>query len=245
MDKVEINLAWMYPDILNLHGERGSIQAFNKIADNLGVKLKTIRINNYKEEIDFNNIDIMIFLPGELKVLPIIKESLSNKIEEIYQYILANKYMISIGTTGALFGKKIIRQNGEELEGLGLLDFNAQERKTVIGDDLYFYVNETKQQIMGSQIQMIDIQLQQEDPLGNIIYGYGNNGSKVEGVRNKNLIVTNCLGPVFVKNPWWTENILKNIILNKYGNIQKKEEYQLENLSFETTKRFIFEKTSI
>ena len=57
MDKVEINLAWMYPDILNLHGERGSIQAFNKIADNLGVKLKTIRINNYKEEIDLRRAE--------------------------------------------------------------------------------------------------------------------------------------------------------------------------------------------
>ena len=29
----EINLAWMYPDILNLHGERGNAQAFKHVAD--------------------------------------------------------------------------------------------------------------------------------------------------------------------------------------------------------------------
>ena len=170
----EINLVWLYPDILNLHGERGSIQAFKKVADNLGIKLNIIRIDDYSQEIDFEKIDIMIFLPGELKVMPIIKDTLSKKQEEIYQYILANKYLIAVGTTGALLGKKIIRQNGEEQEGLSLLDFNVKERKMVIGDDLYFYVRETKQEIIGSQIQMIDIEENCEQPLGSIIYGYGN-----------------------------------------------------------------------
>ena len=72
------------------------------------------------------------------------------------------------------FGKKIIRQNDENLEGLGLLDFNVKERKMVIGDDIHFYINETKQEIIGSQIQMIDIELEKETPLGKTIYGYGN-----------------------------------------------------------------------
>lgn len=174
MDNIEINLAWMYPDILSLHGERGSIQAFKKVANDLGIKLNIIRIDDYSQEIDFEKIDIMIFLPGELKVMPIIKETLAQKQEEIYQYILANKYLIAVGTTGALLGKKIIRQNGEEQEGLALLDFNVKERKMVIGDDLYFYVHETKQEIIGSQIQMIDIEENYEQPLGSTIYGYGN-----------------------------------------------------------------------
>lgn len=174
MDKLEINLAWMYPNILSLHGERGSVQAFQKVADNLGIQLNIIRIDDYEQEIDFKKIDIMLFLPGELKVIPIIKNTLSLKLGEIYQYILDNKYIIAIGTTGVLFGKKIVRQGGEELEGLGLLDFNSKERKMVIGDDLHFYVNETKQEVLGSQIQMIDIKLEKEEALGKIIYGYGN-----------------------------------------------------------------------
>lgn len=67
-------------------------------------------------------------------------------------------------------------------------------------------------------------------------------GNAQEGARNKNLLFTNCLGPVFVKNPWWTENILKNAVLNKYANIQKQGQYEIENASFETTKRFIAQK---
>lgn len=67
-------------------------------------------------------------------------------------------------------------------------------------------------------------------------------GKNDEGARYKNVIFTNCLGPVFVKNPWWAEEILKNVILNKQNKIIAKVEYDLENKSFETTKRFIKEK---
>ena len=66
-------------------------------------------------------------------------------------------------------------------------------------------------------------------------------GKMDEGARYKNAIFTNCLGPVFVKNPWWAEEIIKDIIVKKLTNKQK-EEYDLENKSFETTKRFIKEK---
>ena len=46
----ELNILWMYPDILNLHGERASVQAFQKVAENLGIKIIT--------EQEFNVISI-------------------------------------------------------------------------------------------------------------------------------------------------------------------------------------------
>ena len=69
-------------------------------------------------------------------------------------------------------------------------------------------------------------------------------GVENEGARNLNVIFTNCLGPVFVKNPWWTEAILKDAVLNKIS-LFSKEEYTIENKSFETTKDFIKRKPKI
>ena len=34
-----VNVAWMYPDILNLHGERGNAKAFELVSKKMGVKL--------------------------------------------------------------------------------------------------------------------------------------------------------------------------------------------------------------
>ena len=177
--------------------------------------------------------------------MPQIIETLEKQKEEIYKYILKEKYIITIGTTGAICAKDITTEDGESYEGLGLFNMTVKERSTVIGDDLYFTILNTKQEIIGSQIQMIDVELkEQSNPLGYTNYGYGNNKTGIEGAREKNLIYTNCLGPVFVKNPWWVEEILKDIVLNKYLKISKKEEYDLENESYKTIKRFINEKSS-
>ena len=35
----ELNILWMYPDILNLHGDRGNLMAFERIGNLLDVKI--------------------------------------------------------------------------------------------------------------------------------------------------------------------------------------------------------------
>ena len=169
---MEINLSWMYPGLLSLHGERGSVQAFEKVAKNLGVTLNVKKVENFEDNVDLENTDIMLFLPGELKVIEQIKRALEK--QDLNKYIEAQKYLICVGTTGSLLAKEIVREDGTKIEGLGILDMNVQERKMVIGDDLHFYINQTKQEIIGSQIQMIDIERKNVEPLGYTIYGYGN-----------------------------------------------------------------------
>ena len=239
---MELNLVWLYPDILNLHGERGSIQAFEKVANDIGIKLNIIRVNDYNQKIDFMQADILLCTPGELKVIPEIKNALTKQENDLQKYLENRKYFIAIGTTGALLAKETTCENGDKIEGLGLIKMKATERSSVVGDDLYFTIYKTKQEIIGSQIQMLDFYLEGDLPLGTVNYGYGNNGKEYEGARRDNIIFTNCLGPLFVKNPWWTEEILKEAYLNKTNQVRVKPEYDLENMSFETTKRFIKEK---
>ncbi len=240
----EINLAWMYPDILNLHGERGNSQSFKKVADELDIKLNIERIDDIEEQIDFSHFDILLFNSGELKVMPTILESLKKQLDELNRYIKSQKTIIVTGTTGALLADNIYRYNGESFSGLKLLNMDIKERTMVIGDDLY-YTLEDGAEIMGSQIQMIDITLKEDvKPLGTIKYGYGNNGQADEGAINNNIIFTNCLGPVFVKNPWFAEKILR--IVCKQKGIKISEDihpnYEIETKSLESTKEFITRK---
>ena len=43
MDKT-VRIGWMYPDCLNLHGERGSVQAFERIGRAMGLEMQIRRI---------------------------------------------------------------------------------------------------------------------------------------------------------------------------------------------------------
>ena len=56
-----VNVAWMYPDILNLHGERGNAKAFELVSKKMGVKLNIDRIDDIDSNINYENYDILLF----------------------------------------------------------------------------------------------------------------------------------------------------------------------------------------
>ena len=240
MSNQTINLLWLYPDLLNLHGDRANVMAFERVAKMLGVELKVTKIVNLTDAIELENIDIVLLNPGELgTVLNAIKE-LEPKMKQIQNYIEQEKYIIAIGTTGAMFAKRIHTQDGKTYNGLGILDMECNQRNTVIGDDIYYKLK-NDQEVIGSQIHMLDFEVSEKNALGKTVYGYGNNGTGLEGARNKNVIFTNALGPVFVKNPWLAESILTDIAKKK--EIETKlipiEDFEIEIQSFNSTKKFI------
>ncbi len=230
-----INIAWMYPDLLNLHGERGSVQAFEMRGKALGLDVKIHRIDSLEAKIDFKKHDLFLFMPGEIKTLGLIKEKLDEQIESLKDFVESGGHIVAVGTTGMLFANTLKREDGTVFQGLGLLDATGKERKYVYGDDLYFRINSTKMEIFGSQIQMVDVTAQ--SPLGTVIYGHGNDKSGSEGAVYKNLVFTNCLGPVFVKNPWWCDQILKDVFLKKQG-LNVENNYAFETASFNSCLEF-------
>lgn len=231
-----ITIGWMYPNLLNLHGERGSVQMLEKVGREMGLNITVRRIEDFDDEIPFNEIDLLMFLPGEIEVLTRIIPALKNQKDGLDAYLNDGGYLLALGTTGLAFGNKILREDGSELTPLGYLDMEATERKYVWGDDIHFRIEETKQEIIGSQIQMADVRA--ENPLGTTIYGRGNNGDGTEGARYKNLIYTNCLGPLFVKNPWFCQYILGQICLKKFLKVNGYND-QIAQTSFDETLKFI------
>lgn len=240
-----LNIVWAYPDILNLHGDRGNLLALERIAKMLEVETEVTKIENYREKIDFDSADIILFNVGEVKVMPTIIKALKEQEEELNKYIENGKIIILIGTTGCIMAKETLRTDGTSFKGLGILDMTCIERKDVYGDDLHFKLKEEQNmEIMANQIQLIDTKLNSDIALGTVKYGMGNNeaNKRTEGAKYKNVIFTNALGPVLVKNPWYTEKIIKLAMENKGEKVEKsieKSEFEIESKSMECINRFI------
>ncbi len=90
--------------------------------------------------------------------------------------------MVVTGTSIALWGSKVVRTDGSEFEGMGLLGSRSQRNEAVYGDDIYFSCSYhgAEMEIIGNQIQMADFINQGEEPFGKLIYGYGNTGKNRE-----------------------------------------------------------------
>ena len=236
----KITVGWMYPDILNLHGERGSLQGLIAAGKNMGIEVEVRRIESFDEPIPFRELDVLMFLPGEITSFKYLVPALKNQLEQLTEFVEQGGYVLGMGTSGTLFGKEIKREDGSVLEGLGLLDMTATERHLVWGDDLILRIQDTRHELIGCQVMMADVQTTQ--PFGKVIYGYGNNGGSDEGARYKNLIYTNCVGPLLVKNPWFTEQILKDTCLRKFLGVQTKKPYKLACDSFDSAEEFVMSK---
>jgi CobQ-like glutamine amidotransferase family enzyme len=248
MDKTVVKVAFLYPDIFCLNGDRGNISALIGIADKLGVKMEVDRINSPDMPLNFDAYDIFYIPSGELKYVVMTAQALLRQSYTIKKAVESGKIFLITGTSIALFADTIIRADKSEYSGLNIGGFDCVERENVFGDDLVFSANVFGQflPITGCQISMINTLLKKDTKaFGKIIYGYGNNKGNDEGAIINNCILTNTLGPVLIKNPEMTVAIIKQALNNKNAQIQlNKVDFDIENSSAKKIWEFIEQKIS-
>ena len=74
MEKTKLRAAWLFPDILYLHGERGNILAFQRIAGFAGAEVEVDRIDLNTEGFDPMDYDFIFCPPGEIASFPVLME---------------------------------------------------------------------------------------------------------------------------------------------------------------------------
>ena len=238
----EINITWLYPDILSLHGDRGNILALKRIGEALDLKVNINRVDDFETDIDFENTDILMINPGEVKTIKPIVESLQRQRKDLDNYIESNGIILIIGTSGAAFGNTLhLLEKDETIDCLGIFDMESFEKDKIYGNDMFYYFKPEEgeeMQIVGSEISIIDFCLNDKDEaLARLEYGRGNNTKKsdgTEGARVKNVFFTNALGPLLVKNPWFALYLIETTMKSKDVTFNNQE---LANLDFEMEKK--------
>lgn len=244
---MECKLTYLYPDLLNLYGDRGNLAAAARTAERMGVALSVERIDDLEQPIDFSGSDLLLFSPGELSTFPCIIERLRRDRAALEKYIEDGRYILAIGSAACIFADEVKRIFRPSYKGLGLGKYSCVEREAPYGDDLIFTCAPAgiERKVAGSQIQMIDLIPDQEcEIFGKLIYGYGNNHTGGEGTRYKNLITTNALGPLLIKNPWFFADILCDILAGKGADVPAVPAFLLEERSLAAVEAFNLSKKS-
>ena len=241
-----VHIAWMFPDVLSMHGGRGDAMALMHFSNLMKLPCTIRRVNTLTEEIPFDWADMMLFPSGDISVMEDVSRALKTKKEEFLKFGDSGKVILVVGSTGALLADKTVFQDGNEIEGLGLLHMIMKQRVKVHGDDLWITLPDGKE-LFGTQIQLADVGLQKgQAPFGKVVYGRGNHGKKHEGARTKNVIFTHLLGPVLSKNPIFTAELLKlaakSAGLDTDGIVLEEKDYLLEKAALEDHKTFIKKK---
>ena len=209
-----IKIAHLYYDLMNLYGENGNIKCLEKYLTKQNIKVEVSYLTK-DDKINFNNYDVFYIGSGNNDSFKIALEDLK-KYKDKINNIMNDKFFIVTGNALNLFGNKYINKN-EIIECLNILNFSSKEsKKRFVGEQLY-KTTLISEEIIGFENRSSMLIDNKENYLFESINGFGNDKStKFEGVRHKNFYGTYLLGPLLIRNPYFTNYLVKEIC-NKHN----------------------------
>ena len=217
----EIKIAHLYPEVLNLYGDRGNILCLRKRLEwrGIGCSVTDIKLGDTDSLTDYD----LFFIGGgqdfEQEVL--LKDLKSGKGDNIKAAIADGKTFLCICGGYQMMGHYYETKEGDRMEFLGAVDLHTIGGNVrMIGNyafhlgkdagdsDVVGFENHSGRTYLGDGVS----------PLGTVLSGFGNNGEdKTEGVHYKNVYGSYSHGPILPKNPAFTDHLLKVTLERKYG----------------------------
>lgn len=214
---MKIRIAHLYPDMLNLYGDRGNIIALTQRMKARGIDTEVQSVTMGKT---FNGDDFdILFIGGgqDFEQDVLLDDLKKGKDIQIKKAIENEAVLLAICGGYQMLGRYYKTYDGKMLEYMGALNFYTEgKEERMIGN----YAFETKEgiKVVGFENHSGRTYLGKGvEPLGTMITGFGNNGEdKTEGVRYKNTFGTYSHGPVLPKNSAFTDLLISKALERKY-----------------------------
>lgn len=197
---MKITIGHLYPDLLNLYGDRGNIQCLMKRCLWRGIEAETIAFE-LGDKIDFSKLDIVLLGGGSDREQMLVCEKLKEIQKDFKAYVEDNGVVIAICGGYQLLGNYYKTDQGM-IEGLKLVDMSTEQGKGRLIGNIVMQSNLFDMPIVGFENHGGRTTIGNNKALGKVLSGYGNDGqSGEEGVVYKNVIGTYLHGPLLPKNP--------------------------------------------
>ena len=217
---MELNICHLYPDILNLYGDRGNIITMKRRLEDRGIKVN-IDECSIGQPLNADKYDIFFIGGGqdfEQEVL--LRDLSSGKAQDIRTAVEEEKTFLAICGGYQMLGEYYKTWDGVQLDFIGAIGVHtigAKER--MIGNYMFRTTPESADTVVvGFENHSGKTYLsEQVAPLGMMLSGNGNNGEdKTEGARYKNVFGTYSHGSLLPKNPVLCDFILQTALNHRY-----------------------------
>ncbi|MGN1371010.1 MAG: hypothetical protein ACI4XM_01835 [Candidatus Coprovivens sp.] len=207
----KIKIAHLYYDLMNLYGENGNVRYLKKKLEQQGFNVEVYFLT-VDEIIDFSKYDFYYIGTGSDDNKQIVLKDIIKYKNDIKEAINNGKHFLVTGNALDLFGEGIISLDNELSVALETFRFQVKEEDFRIVGEQYYSTSFTDKKVIGFQNRdsvMINVK---EEKLFDVIKGTGykpNDGT--EGIHLNNFFGTYLLGPILVRNPYFTDYIVKGL----------------------------------
>lgn len=219
--KYDLKIGWLYPELMNIYGDRGNIIVLQKRCEWRQIKTEVLMLNIGFSEAKLNECDILIMGGAQDKQQEAVAKDLSQKKSILKKLI--DKGLPGLYICGAyqFLGKYYEEANGEKIPGLGIFDLftkNPGENHPRLTGNLAFECSALTTRLLGFENHGGRTYLGKDiHSFGKVLKGYGNNGEdKTEGAHYKNSFGTYLHGPILPKNPLLADYLIERALELKY-----------------------------
>ena len=216
MSEYQINIVHLYPDLLNLYGDKGNIECMRKRLEWRGIDVTVKECTNKDQSIDFENTDIIFVGGGSDREQEIVCGLLLKQKDALKQYVERGGVLVAVCGGYQLLGR-YYQTSATKIEGLDILNIYTDAGDTRLIGNVVLDSDRFSQKITGFENHAGRTYIGEHEPLGKVVYGKGNTGeSGQEGVVYKNVVATYLHGPLLPKNPMLCDDILLRAMKRKY-----------------------------
>ena len=213
-------VGWLFPDLMNIYGDRGNILTLIKRAEWRGFDARAVELGRGVTK-GMDEVDVFFFGGGQDREQALVYEDLlEHKQTPLEHAVEAGAMVLAVCGGYQLLGHFYQTAEGERFPGIGLIDVRTEAgKKRFIGDvvveaaieglqphTLVGFENHSGRTFLGAAAR----------PLGKVVLGSGNNGGDgTEGCLQGGVLGTYLHGSLLPKNPQLADYLIRRAMTRR------------------------------
>ena len=217
---MELNMVHLYPDVMSLYGEYANVAVLRRHLEALGVTV-TVKALTCEDEPDFAGADFIYMGAGTERGQKYVLEKLCPHGDGLKAAVGAGAVVLFTGSAMETLGASVTDAAGKAWPALGLADFATVETAKRDPGDVIAHTSLLDRPVVGF-MNKCSVTHGITSPLfDRLSLGFGNDAEKgAEGYMSGNVFATHLTGPVLVKNPDFTDFLVRRIFEAKGWELQ-------------------------
>jgi CobQ-like glutamine amidotransferase family enzyme len=217
--RLTLTLGHLYPDQLNLYGDRGNILAFRQRCERRGIDLRVVGLG-IGDALAPDEYDILFIGGGQDKEqAPVAQDIFETKGIGLWAAIEDDMPVLAVCGGYQLLAHYYRPANGPDMRGLGVFDawtvHKGPRSPRCTGDIGVSWNGST---LVGFENHGGRTYLGTARPLGRVLKGYGNNAEDhTEGAIYRNAYGTYMHGSLLPKNPHFADHLIGLALKRTHG----------------------------
>ncbi len=215
----QLHIAVLYPQLLNLYGDRGNARAIERRCARRGIDTSTTHVE-IGDRWSPHDADIILVGGGQDREQRRVESDLQQRADDLRNYVADDGVTLAVCGGFQLFGQHYRGYDGDVMQGIGVFDAVAThpgpQIARCVGNVVALWEGET---VVGFENHGGRTYLNEgQQAFADVVSGFGNNGGDgLEGARVRNAFGTYLHGAVLPKNPHLADRLIALALERRYG----------------------------